>query len=70
MRWSDPDYQTISAKTYNVDAQAPDSAGTMTAMMTGVKIDVGVIGVDEDVIRVDCTTADGNELVTVLELAD
>jgi len=58
------------AKTYNVDAQTPDSAGTMTAMMSGVKTDVGVIGVDEDIIRGDCSTVAGNELVTVLELAE
>lgn len=58
------------AKTYNVDAQTPDSAGTMTAMMTGVKTDVGVIGVDEDIVRGDCTTMAGNELVTALELAE
>lgn len=58
------------AKTYNVDAQTPDSAGTMTAMMTGVKTDVGVIGVDEDIVRGDCTTVAGNELVTALELAE
>lgn len=58
------------AKTYNVDAQTPDSAGTMTAMMTGVKTDVGVIGVDEDIVRGDCSTVAGNELVTALELAE
>lgn len=58
------------AKTYNVDAQTPDSAGTMTAMMSGVKTDVGVIGVDEDVVRGDCSTVAGNELVTALELAE
>lgn len=58
------------AKTYNVDAQTPDSAGTMTAMMSGVKTDVGVIGVDEDVVRGDCSTVFGNELVTALELAE
>ena len=58
------------AKTYNVDAQTPDSAGTMTAMMTGVKTDVGVIGVDEDIVRGDCSTTAGNELVTALELAE
>jgi len=58
------------AKTYNVDAQTPDSAGTMTAMMSGVKTDVGVIGVDEDIVRGDCSTAAGNELVTALELAE
>ena len=58
------------AKTYNVDAQTPDSAGTMTAMMSGVKTDVGVIGVDEDIERGECATVAGNELVTALELAE
>ncbi|GBL05457.1 alkaline phosphatase [Glaciecola sp. KUL10] len=58
------------AKTYNVDAQTPDSAGTMTAMVSGVKTDVGVIGVDEDIVRGDCSTVTGNELVTALELAE
>lgn len=58
------------AKTYNVDAQTPDSAGTMTAMMSGVKTDVGVIGVDEDIVRGECATVAGNELVTALELAE
>lgn len=58
------------SKTYNVDAQTPDSAGTMTAMMSGVKTDVGVIGVDEDIARGDCTTVAGNELVTALEIAE
>ncbi len=58
------------AKTYNVDAQTPDSAGTMTAMMSGVKTDAGVIGVDEDIERGDCSTVAGNELVTAIELAE
>lgn len=58
------------SKTYNVDAQTPDSAGTMTAMMSGVKTDVGVIGVDENIERGDCSTVAGNELVTALELAE
>ncbi|MFT6088104.1 MAG: alkaline phosphatase [Glaciecola sp.] len=58
------------AKTYNVDAQTPDSAGTMTAMVSGVKTDVGVIGVDENIERGNCSTVAGNELVTALELAE
>lgn len=58
------------SKTYNVDAQTPDSAGTMTAMMTGVKSDAGVIGVDEDVQRGVCSTTFGNELVSALDLAE
>ncbi|CAA0081193.1 Alkaline phosphatase [Halioglobus japonicus] len=57
-------------KTYNVDAQTPDSAGTMTAMMSGLKTDVGVIGVDADIERGDCSTVAGNEVATYLELAE
>ncbi len=58
------------SKTYNVDAQTPDSAGTMTAMMTGVKTDIGVVSVGADVSRGDCASVPGNELVTALELAE
>ncbi len=61
---------TALVKTYNVDAQTPDSAGTMTAMISGLKTDVGVIGVDEDIARGDCSTVAGNEVVTALELAE
>ncbi|XQW85127.1 alkaline phosphatase [Thalassotalea piscium] len=57
-------------KTYNVDAQTPDSAGTMTAMMSGLKSDAGVLGVNEDVVRGNCASAKGNEVVTALELAE
>ena len=61
---------TALVKTYNVDAQTPDSAGTMTAMMSGLKTDVGVIGVDEDVVRGNCASVAGNEVTTALELAE
>ena len=61
---------TALVKTYNVDAQTPDSAGTMTAMMSGVKTDVGVIGVDEDVERGECGSVDGNEVASAIELAE
>jgi alkaline phosphatase len=36
-------------KTYNTDQQVPDSAGTMSAIMTGVKTRSSVLGVDERV---------------------
>ncbi len=36
-------------KTYNTDQQVPDSAGTMSAIMTGVKTRAGVIAMDERV---------------------
>ena len=42
------------AKTYNVNAQTPDSAGTSTAMNTGIKTKAGVIGVSEVVRRGEC----------------
>jgi len=61
---------TALVKTYNVDAQTPDSAGTMTAMMSGVKSDAGVLGVSEDIERGNCSTVSGNELITAIELAE
>ncbi|MFC3152516.1 alkaline phosphatase [Litoribrevibacter euphylliae] len=69
LAWDTFPYAAL-AKTYNTDQQTPDSAGTMTAMMTGVKTDAGVLGVDEDVERADCTTVNGNELVSAVSLAE
>jgi len=61
---------TALMKTYNVDAQTPDSAGTMTAIMTGVKTNAGVIGVDEKARKGNCLSIKGHELITALELAE
>ena len=58
------------SKTYNVDAQTPDSAGTMTALISGVKTDAGTIGVDENVVRGDCSSVAGSQVFTALELAE
>ncbi len=58
------------AKTYNTNQQTPDSAGTMTAMMSGIKTDAGVIGVNQKVVRGDCDSQTGNEVITALELAE
>ena len=55
-------------KTYNTNSQTPDSAGTGTAMMSGVKTKIGVLGVDEDVVRGDCSTLPGNEVATAGEI--
>ncbi|WP_394200209.1 alkaline phosphatase [Shewanella waksmanii] len=57
------------AKTYNVDGQTPDSAGTMTAMVTGVKTDVGVISQAQGVTRGNCESTSGQNLMTAVELA-
>ncbi|CAM9237306.1 unnamed protein product [Scytosiphon promiscuus] len=56
-------------KTYNSNAQTPDSAGTATAMNSGHKTKAGVIGVSEDAIRGDCSTLPGNELELIAQQA-
>ncbi|PID66891.1 MAG: alkaline phosphatase [Gammaproteobacteria bacterium] len=61
---------TALVKTYNTDAQVPDSAGTATAMVSGIKTDEGVLGVNENVEKGKCETLKGNEVVTILELAE
>tara|TARA_B100001964_G_scaffold130879_1_gene144626 strand:+ start:2399 stop:3979 length:1581 start_codon:yes stop_codon:yes gene_type:complete len=58
------------SKTYNSDRQVPDSAGTMTAMTTGVKTDMGLIAVNEYVVRGNCDSQSGNHLQTILESAE
>ncbi|WP_376696996.1 alkaline phosphatase [Wenzhouxiangella sp. EGI_FJ10305] len=57
------------AKTYNTNRQTPDSAGTMTAMVTGVKSYAGAISVDQDATRGDCASMAGSERVSLLDLA-
>ena len=44
-------------KTYNVDLQTPDSAGTMSALMTGVKTNEGIISLPDSVQRGECLDA-------------
>jgi alkaline phosphatase len=58
------------SKTYNVNAQTPDSAGTMSAIITGVKTDSGVISIDENVELGDCASGKGNELTSAFDLAE
>ncbi len=58
------------SKVYNTNQQTPDSAGTMTAMISGVKTKAGVIGVDDSVIRGDHQSVYGNELLTLVEEAE
>ncbi len=58
------------SKTYNTNQQTPDSAGTMTAMMTGVKSKAGVISVNQYAERGNCASTQGNELTTFLEQAE
>ncbi|MDP5210121.1 alkaline phosphatase [Microbulbifer sp. 2205BS26-8] len=57
-------------KTYNTNQQTPDSAGTMTAMMTGVKTRAGVINIEGTAQRADCPGTEGRALNTFLELME
>ncbi len=60
---------TALARTYNTDQQTPDSAGTMTAMATGVKSFGGAIAVDQRAVRGDCESMAGTERPSLIELA-
>ena len=57
------------SKTYNTDSQVPDSAGTMSAMVTGIKTDRGILSINQKVTRSDCSSSIGNEVPTFLEIA-
>ncbi|ERE82116.1 intestinal-type alkaline phosphatase 1-like protein [Cricetulus griseus] len=61
-------YMALS-KTYNVDRQVPDSAGTATAYLCGVKANYKTIGLSA-AARVDqCNTTFGNEVISVMNRA-
>ena len=49
-------------KTYNTNQQVPDSAGTATAMMTGIKTRAGVINIGPQALRRNCQAALDNPL--------
>ena len=55
-------------KTYNINAQTPDSAPTAGAMNTGVKQRFNMINLGENAIAEDCSTVPGNELTLFSEL--
>lgn len=58
------------SKTYNINQQTSDSAGTMTAMITGVKTLAGVLSVDGSVRRGDCRSAGDAAVPSLVELAE
>ena len=60
---------TALSKTYNTDSQTPDSAGTMSAIATGVKTHMGAIGVAAG-RKDDCAGSLKQPVLSWLELAD
>jgi alkaline phosphatase len=59
---------TALAKTYNFDRQAPQSAGSMTALLTGIKTQGSSVSIDQTVPEGQCGTPE-NEEPTILERA-
>ncbi|XP_006782967.1 alkaline phosphatase, tissue-nonspecific isozyme [Neolamprologus brichardi] len=57
------------SKTYNTNAQVPDSAGTATAYLCGVKANEGTVGVSAAAVRSQCNTTQGNEVTSILKWA-
>ena len=57
-------------KTYNTNQQVSDSAGTATAMNSGVKTRAGVIGVSEAAHRGNCAEGQAHAVATFGELAE
>lgn len=58
------------SRTYSVNQQTSDSAPTMSAIVTGLKTDEGIISVNQNVVYNDYKTVKGNEAISLLELAE
>jgi alkaline phosphatase len=58
------------SKTYSANQQTSDSAPTMSAIISGVKTDEGVLSVNQNIVRGDYKTVKGNETKTLLEMAE
>ena len=64
-----PEFHAALVKTYNVNAQTPDSAPTAGAINTGVKQIFNTINLDPtNAVHEDCATEAGNELTTLAEM--
>ncbi|CAH1267524.1 ALPL [Branchiostoma lanceolatum] len=61
---------TAMSKTYNIDQQVPDSAGTATAFLCGVKAEAGVIGVDGRTRYGNCSSSKGHEAESIIVHAE
>lgn len=60
---------TALSRTYNTDSQTPDSAGTMSAMATGVKTRLGVLSIGQQAPRGDCAAGRATPMLSLWELA-
>lgn len=58
------------SKTYSANQQTSDSAPTMSAIISGIKTDEGVLSVNQNVVHDDYRSVKGNETKTLLEMAE
>ena len=58
------------SKTYSSNSQVPDSAATMTAMVSGVKTKSGTLGVSEEIAHGDFRSVEQTRVRTLLEEAE
>jgi len=58
------------SKTYEIDQQVGESAGTATAIMTGEKTNAGLIGIGSGAERKNCASSKVHHLPSALELAE
>ncbi len=61
---------TALSKTYNTNAQTADSAGTATAMLSGVKTRIGSVNVGQGAGREGCDSIQGETLLSILQAAE
>lgn len=61
---------TAFSRTYNTDSQTPDSAGTMSAMATGIKTRAGVLSITQQAARWNCAQGRAAPALTLWELAE
>ena len=62
------DWYSALVKTYNINAQTPDSAPTAGSMNTGVKQRFNLINLQNGARHDDCSTVKGNELTMMSEI--
>ena len=66
--YEQPEFSSALVKTYNLNAQTPDSAPTAGAMNSGIKQRFNLINLGPDAITQDCSTEDGNKLTLFSEI--
>jgi alkaline phosphatase len=57
-------------RTYTANSLVADSAPTASALVSGVKTNNGVIGVNQSVAQGDCAAEAGNQVTSIFEMAE